>query len=253
MPLEPADPPDHPRGVPAEGPVIRLVQFPPVRGRNASPFALKLETWLRLAGIPFDTTHSVKLHKAPKGKLPYIVDNGEKIGDSSLIIEHLKRTRGVDPDAALEPHERASALALQRLLEDHLYFILSWSRWIEPLGWEATRQGFFAGMPAVLRATLPPLMRHRVQRMLWLQGTGRHTPEEIVAFAREDLQALSAHLADKPFFMGEQLTSIDASAFGFLANIVLFPVDTRLRRVALEFANLVTFCETMEQGLYGEG
>ncbi|MDX6750586.1 glutathione S-transferase family protein [Geminicoccaceae bacterium 1502E] len=252
MDLPVTDAPSPPRGAPLEGPVIRLVQFPPVWGRNVSPFTLKLETWLRLAGIPFEAAHSMKLHKAPKGKLPYIVDNGVKVADSSLVIEHLKRTRGIDPDAALGPHERAAALALQRLFEDHLYFILAWSRWIDPAGWEAMAEGFFDGVPALLRGPLRPLMRRQVRRTLWLQGIARYSPEEILELAREDLEAAACHLGDKPFFMGEQLTTIDAVAYGFLANIIFVPVETDLKRLVLAYPNLVAFCETMEQGLYGD-
>lgn len=252
MALPVADQPEVHPAVPVDGPVIRLVQFPPVWGRNVSPFSLKLETWLRLAGIPFDPLHSVKLHKAPKGKLPYIVDNGEKIADSSLIIAHLKRTRGIDPDCGLGPRERAEAVALQRLFEDHLYYILAWSRWIDPEGWEAVSKGFFGAMPALLRYPLRPLARRQVRRILHLQGIARHSPAEILDFAREDLDAVASHLGDKPFFMGEQLTTIDAVAYGFLASIIFVPVETDLKRLALGYPNLVAFCETMEQGLYGE-
>ena len=103
---------------------VTLVQFPDVWGRNISPFGLKLEAWLRLAEIPYSVEESTALGKAPKGKLPYIREGGRHIGDSTLIIEHLKATRGIDPDAGLDPRQRAEALALQRLLEEHLYLAI---------------------------------------------------------------------------------------------------------------------------------
>src|SRR5262245_22642750 len=81
---------------------VTLVQFPAVWGRNVSPFSLKLRTWLKLASIPYEVRPSLALHKAPKGKLPYILDGGTPLGDSSLIIRHLKRSRGIDPDAGLQ-------------------------------------------------------------------------------------------------------------------------------------------------------
>lgn len=59
-------------------------------------------------------------------------------------------------------------------------------------------------------------------------------------------------LGDRPFFMGERLTTIDAVAYGFLANIIMVPVETELKRIALGYPNLVTWCETMEQGLEAE-
>ena len=56
-----------------EVPPVTLVQFPPVWGRNVSPFSLKLESWLKLADIPYDVRDSTNIFKAPKGKLPYVI------------------------------------------------------------------------------------------------------------------------------------------------------------------------------------
>ena len=121
-------------------PPITLYQFPPVWGRNASPFTLKLEAWLRLAGVPYEVSDSfADFRRAPKGKLPYIDDRGRRIADSGLIIEYLSRSRGIDLDGWLSPRQRAEALALQRLLEDHFYFILGYARWLDPVGWPAVR------------------------------------------------------------------------------------------------------------------
>src|SRR5262249_45361546 len=80
---------------------IKLFQFPRMFGiPNLSPFCCKLETWLRITRIPYEVVDSDP-RKAPKGKLPFIEDGGVRIGDTSLIIDHLKRTRGVDPDSRL--------------------------------------------------------------------------------------------------------------------------------------------------------
>ena len=237
----------------ARASLVRLVRFPPVWGRkDASPFGLKLETWLRLAGVPFETRTSINLAKAPKGKLPFIVDHGREIGDSSLIIEHLKTTRGLDPDAGLDARARAEALALQRLFEDHLYFIMVYARWIDAEGWATVRHDYFRVMPAAVRPGARLLLRDRVARMLKLQGTGRHGRDELYDMARQDLEAITAFLDDQPFFAGDQLTTIDAVAFGFLANIIAVPVETELKRIALRYPTLVAWCETMEAGLYGD-
>jgi Glutathione S-transferase N-terminal domain len=54
---------------------------------NASPFCMKLETYLRMAEIPHELAFEETLDKAPKKKMPYIEDEGQKIGDSNLVIE----------------------------------------------------------------------------------------------------------------------------------------------------------------------
>jgi glutathione S-transferase len=231
---------------------VTLFQFPLVWGRNVSPFALKLETWLKLAEIPCNIQDTMSFGKAPKGKIPYIQDGDELIGDSSLIIEHLKATRGIDPDIGLSERERSESLALQRLFEEHFYFILVWSRWIDPAGWAVTREVFFQPLPALVRPVARAGAQYKVSRMLHQQGIGRHRPDEIHALARDDLRAIAGLLEERPFFMGDRLTGIDAVAFGFLANILLVPVETELKRMTQEFGNLVGWVEAMEAGLNAE-
>jgi len=232
---------------------VTFVRFPPVWGRNVSPFALKLEAWLKLADIPFEVEFSSNLAKAPKGKLPYIVDGRRRIGDSTLIIEHLKRTRGIDPDAGLSRRDVAESLALQRLFEEHLYFILVYSRWIDDEGWAPMSEAFFGLVPAPVRAVARTMARERVRKILHLQGIGRHDRDEVYHLARADLAAVAELLADRPFFLGDRITTLDAIAYGCLANILLVPLETELKRIALEWPSLTSWCEAMEQGLKDDG
>src|SRR6266536_5185281 len=91
-------------------PPIKLFQFPRIFGiPNVSPFCCKLETWLRIAGIPYEVVDTPDPRKGPKGKLPFIEDAGVRIADTSLIVDHLVMTRGVDPDARLDASQRAIA------------------------------------------------------------------------------------------------------------------------------------------------
>ena len=235
----------------AVAPVV-VVQFPDLWGRNVSPFGLKLEAWLRLADIPYTVEPSTSLAKAPKGKLPYIRDEGRLIGDTTLIIEYLKQSRGIDPDAGLDPRERAEALMIQRLFEDHFYYVMAYSRWIDEAGWSTLQPAFFGRLPFPVGRVAAGHFRRRVKRMLHLQGMGRHRPEEIYAMGRQDLEAVADYLGDRPFLMGDQLTTVDAVAYAFLANVLYLPFETELKRIVLEFPTLVTYCDAMEQGLQPE-
>lgn len=40
------------------------------------------------------------------------------------------------------------------------------------------------------------------------QGMGVHKPEEIIEFGQNDLKVLSDMLADKPFFFGDEPTTV---------------------------------------------
>ena len=68
--------------------MIELVQFAPAFGLpNASRFCMKMETCLRMAGLPFELVNSGDVMKAPKHKLPYIDDGGTIVADTSFIMQ----------------------------------------------------------------------------------------------------------------------------------------------------------------------
>lgn len=69
--------------------MVYIVQFPvSPKIRTISPFALKLETWLRLKKIKYEPIYSLKFSQ--KGQIPYIELNGEQIPDSNQIIKTLE-------------------------------------------------------------------------------------------------------------------------------------------------------------------
>ena len=230
--------------------MIRLYQFAPVWGMNVSPFTLKLETWLKLSNIDYQSVVLRMPGKAPKGKLPYIQDeDGRQIADSTLIIDHLKRTRKIDPDHELTERQRAEAVSLQRLFEDHFYFIGLYSRWIDPVGWAVLKPAFFSSLPPGIRDVVAGLVRRQMRRDLKGQGIGRHSQDEIYAMGRTDLRAIAVHLGNRSYFFGDGPTTIDAIAYGFLANLYFVPIETELKRIALEFDNLRVYAERLGQGL----
>ena len=231
--------------------MIRLHQFAPAFGLpNASPFCMKLETYLRMASLPFELVNSGDVLKAPKRKLPYIDDDGTLVADTSFIIEHLKARYGDPLDAALSPQQRAVATAFQRLFEENLYWAVVQTRWADDAGWQKTRQAFFGTLPAPLRWFLPTLARRGLLAEMRGQGMGRHSAAEIQAIGCRDVTAVADFLADKPYMLGEQPSSLDATAHAFLANLLWAPVDSPLQRHARTRPTLEAYCQRMKARYY---
>ena len=59
---------------------------------------------------------------SPKGKIPWIELNGEKIGDSSFIIKYLNKTFDVDLNAGFTKEERAIAHSWRKMIEENTYW-----------------------------------------------------------------------------------------------------------------------------------
>jgi len=227
--------------------MIKLFQFKPAFGLpNASPFCMKLETYLRMAGLPYECPRGADLRKSPKGKLPYIEDGSKCVADSSFIIEYLKQTYGDTLDAQLSERERAQALAIRRLIEENLYWAAIYARWIEDQGFAATRKVFFDGMPPPLKQLVPHLARRAIRQELYGHGMGRHSREEIYAIGCQDIRALAQLLGDQPYFMGDNPTSLDATAYAFIANLLNSPVASPLTDEAKKHANLDAYCQRMK-------
>ncbi|WP_018411810.1 glutathione S-transferase family protein [Methyloversatilis thermotolerans] len=229
--------------------MIKLIQFPPALGLpNASGFCLKLETWLRMAGLPYENVYSMNLGRAPKGKMPYIVDDdGTTVADSGLIIEHLTRRHGVRLDSHLDASGRAQSLLLQRTLEEHAYWCVLYFRWADERFWPATRAAFFGGMRAPLKWFVPDLARKGMLQQVKSVGVGRHSPDEITEMGMRDIAAIATVLGDKPFLFGQPSTA-DASAYGMLANVVFVDLDLPFKsRIEREHPSIVRYCERMRE------
>lgn len=202
--------------------MITLHQFSiPPDGVSASPFCAKLELWLKLTGLPYRSDESGDFAHAPKGKLPWITDSdGTTLGDSRLIIEHLVRTRGVDPDAGLTGAQRAVSLLVSALVEDRLYQALVWWRWIHDPNYRILRDAYFGDVPEAARESVAGQARAGVQADLRGHGLGRHTPDEIAAIGRADVAALATLVAGDPWLFGDRPTTADCTVWAMVANLL---------------------------------
>lgn len=231
---------------------VRIVGMRPAWGLpSPSPFCLKLETWLRIARIPYDALSLDKPPQSKSGKVPYmLLDDGGTLADSNLIIRTLASERGIGMDAERTSEEQARDHAVLRLAEDSLYFAAAWERWMLPACWPATRDGYFGQLPGPLRALFAGLVRRRMKAALHAQGILRYAPEEIAARAAADVRALSALLGEHAFFQGERPGVVDASVYGLLANALGFPVRTPLRAAVEACPNLLAFCRRIEHAYW---
>ena len=99
--------------------LVYLAQFPPSpRVRSISPFSLKLETWLRLAKIPYQNVYTRKFSKASH-TIPYIELNGQQISDSNRIMETLRSHFQAELDLELTAQQKATDHALTSMIENH--------------------------------------------------------------------------------------------------------------------------------------
>jgi glutathione S-transferase len=222
--------------------MLTLYSYPSLFGvADNNGYGLKVYAFLKLAGVPFAHEHIFDASAAPHGQLPYIVDDGETIGDSEAIIAHLIRKNLLTIDAALSPAQRDTDLLVTRLLDD-LYWVMSYSRWKDDRYFPAFRDAFKREHPQLTDEGLDRARAFNFQRYHF-QGIGRYPPEGAYARGIADLGVLARLIPANGYVHGEAPSSIDAGIYGFNANIHFYDIDTPLKRCVAAHPNLVRHCE----------
>ncbi|XP_063373648.1 failed axon connections [Cydia amplana] len=223
---EPAPPKPTVHKVNFEKDIVYLYQFSrtPVLP-STSPYCLKVETWLRLAGVKYENVDHKAKFRSKKGQLPFVELNGEEIADSTFIIKDLSEKFNKDLDAALTPEQRVLSHAMISMIENHLSWVLLWWRAKYP---DSVIKGYQINLQNALNTRLPnPILNfcykftsgRKGMKKAKAHGIGVHSQEEIIEFGKNDLRVLSDLLSDRPFFFGDEPTLLDVVAFSNLAQL----------------------------------
>ena len=220
---------------------------------DISPFCSKVEVYFRLRKIDY-TPHIANSRKSPKQKLPTVKVDDQVICDSSAIVAHFESLSAKPLDAGMTPLEVSVAYAYRGLIEEKLYFVAAWARWGDDSAWLNYRpaiMGYFGkiGLPSFLHSIFATMARKQVLNAIREQGIGRHSREDIYAMGAEILKSISVFLADKTYFMGEQVRTIDVTVYAFLSAIMDVGMDTPLKQAALSLPNLGAYCARMKRAI----
>jgi len=232
--------------------LITLYGFGPAMGLpEISPFVTKAHILLRIAGLPYEADANVgALFKAPKGKLPYIRDGGEIVSDSTFIRFHIEKKYGFDFDRGLSAAERAAGWALERMCEEHLYWLMIDARWLDDANFRAGPSKVFASLPVPVRPLIGAYVRRTMRRTLHLQGLGRHDAGARLELAKGDFLAIADLLADKPYLFGDEPRGADATAGAFVIGALAKAVAAPLRDAAESTPNLVAYAERITRRFF---
>jgi glutathione S-transferase len=224
--------------------MITLYSYPELFGvADNNGYGLKVFAFLKLTATPFDHRHIVDASAAPRGQLPYIVDDDEMIGDSNTIIARLIGKYGLAIDEGLTAAQRDTNLLISRLLDD-LYWVMSYSRWKDERYWPLFADAMRRQHPSLTQEGLRKAREYNSQRYYY-QGIGRFAPADAYARGLADLRVLANLIPTNGYLFGDAPTSADAAVYGFIANIHFYPIDTPLKEFVASSAKLVRHCEAV--------
>ncbi|VVE48150.1 glutathione S-transferase [Pandoraea pneumonica] len=232
--------------------MLTLYTFGPAFGLpDASPFVIKAHMLLKLAGLAYQTDRG-GFRRAPKGKLPFIDDDGQIVPDSTLIRLHIERKYGFDFDAGLTPEQRGAAWMFEKALEDHFYWHVVQARWCDDENFAKGPASFFKSIPWPVRPAAQAFIRRKVRGTLQGQGTARYSPQEQQQLLARGAQAAAQLLGDKPYFFGNSPSGADATAFAFMASALAPQFKHPLRDEIEQHPNLIDYVARMQREFFPE-
>lgn len=225
---------------------MELVIFPPALNcASASPFSMKTELLLRMAKVDYKAIRGNNPAKGPNGKLPYLIDGDEVIADSYYIYQYIKQKYNVDLDQHLSPEQLATSLAFTRLCEDHLYWCNVYARWVDP-EFNHHIEVFFKAIPWGIRQLVTKAARKTTSKAVYHQGIGRHSQDKIYQQGCDDISAIATQLGESEYFLGDQVSSVDAIIYSSLAAVIYPDMNTPMKKHAQTFEKLKAYLKRIE-------
>src|SRR5262249_20746026 len=102
----------------------------------------------------------------------------------------------------------------------------------------AFRDALIREHPRLTEEGLAQAQAYNLQRYHY-QGIGRFAPEAVYARGLADLRVLANLLGRSDYLHGPQPTSVDAGIYGFIANILSYPIEPPLKQFAAAQPDLV--------------
>jgi glutathione S-transferase len=211
---------------------------------HASPFVMKAELLLKMSGLPY-RNEEANLRKAPKGKMPWIEEDGKLIADSGFIRLHLEEKHGIDFSGGYGPHDLAIGWALEKMLEDHVYWLNVDDRWLIDENFFKGPVQFFDKAPALIRPLIVKMVRRTVRKRGLAHGIGRHSAVERLVLGKKAVDAFSDSLGANTYILGSRVSGADAAAFGFMFSMTCPIFKSDLREYAETKGNVTGYLQRM--------
>lgn len=231
--------------------MLELIVYPkPKNGStiNYSPFCAKSETFMSLVGVEHQVVEFVGNPKDfPNAKLPVLKHDGKVIADSFFIQKYIENELGKNMDTHLSSSEHAQGFAFSKMMEEYLYWPLLIERWLVDENWEKLKVVYFSAIPAMIRPLATAMIRKGVKKSAMGHGMGRHSFEDVYLLGVHGIKAVADFLGDKKFLFGDKVSSYDATAYGFLYNIISCDLNPKLQSEIKQHSNILAYCDRVAE------
>lgn len=197
--------------------MITLYQF------EISPFCDKVRRILNVKRVPYrieevppSKTLSVVRKLNPAGKLPFLVDDGRVVADSTDIAHWLDEKYPEPKLVPDDPRERALCHVLEDWADESLYFYEMRLRFTLPHNARRFIPELVKYEGSLVRTIAPYAMPFVLKSQVSSQGVGKRPLDVVLRDVERHVDALAGLVGDGEWLIGDRLTIADVSVFAQL-------------------------------------
>lgn len=194
-------------------------------GPNFFPQCVKIETFLRVAKIPYVVHFTDDSTLSPNARLPFIVHNAVVVSDGEFIVHYLIEAFAVTVDSHLTPTEHAKGLMMRRMVETSINYGLNRTLFVDHSKIIVNMFSVEFALQPVVAAMIVRGMRSNTIKVLNAVGYGDFSQEQYQLEFLRDLQSLETFIKSSnssaddeggALLFGAEPTSYDCSVFAWL-------------------------------------
>lgn len=195
-------------------------------GPNFFPQCVKIETFLRVARIPYVVHFTDDASLSPNGRLPFVLHNHTVLADGEFILQYLTETFNVSIDNHLNSTEHAQGLMMKRMVETSINYGFNRTIFVDFSKILVNMFSVEFNLQPVVATVLVRNMRTNTINVLNAVGYGDLSQEQYELEFLRDLQSLEtflkknstagANAENGTFLFGEAPTSYDCSLYAWL-------------------------------------
>lgn len=192
-------------------------------GPNFFPQCVKVETFLRLAKIPYVAHFTDDVSISPNGRLPLVVHNKAVLAESDFILPYLTQTFKVTLDDHLSQAQHAEGFMIKRMIESSIHYGLNRTIFVDFPQVLINMFSVEFNLQSIVASVLVHNMRANTIKVLNAVGYGNLSQEQYEREFLHELQSLETllkteHAGDGSgaFLLGPKPTSYDCSLYAWL-------------------------------------
>ena len=196
---------------------------------TSSPACSKMIAFFNYTKIPFEIDTTMVTHPKTK-KMPWITYKNRHIPDSNMIIKYIKNEsslNNIDIDSHLNELQKSVLIAYKSMIEDTLYFIIAYRRWMEQENANKYLPIVFEKIPVpkwIISYLIGPQILKSVKNQTFYQGISRLPRDDIYKKGVDVVKSVLVYRGDNKFFFNDKLTTLDLTIYAHIGSMYQVPL-----------------------------